>query len=196
MGRDGETSVAEARADLIFLIGPRGSGKTTAATALAAHLGWSCVDADEELERAAGLAIREVFAAEGEAGFREREAGILKAIGERSACVVATGGGVVLREDNRELLRRGWVVWLTADADSLWQRLQGDDSTLHRRPSLTALPPREEIAEVLRIREPLYAACADQRIETAGKSVAEIVAEIIAFLESATATPEGEHPPC
>jgi len=177
-----ETGVALQQCNRIFLIGPRGSGKTTTAQALAAHLGWSWVDADTELERIAGRSIREVFGTEGEAGFREREAAVLRELAERSHCVVATGGGVVLREDNRNLLRRGRVVWLTAGAEVLCQRLQADDSSRQRRPALTALLPREEMAEVLRVRQPLYAACADHCIVTEGKGVAEIVAEIIAVL--------------
>jgi shikimate kinase len=181
---------------VIFLIGPRGSGKTTVARTLAAQLRWPWLDADTVLEQRAGRSIRELFAAEGEAGFRDSEAAVLREMAERSGCIVATGGGVVLRAENRDLLRRGWVVWLTADADSLWQRLQTDTTSGERRPSLTALPPREEIIEVLRVREPLYAACAHHRIETAGRTVEDIVAEILTVLSKLADAPEGEHPTC
>jgi shikimate kinase len=199
MSEQGEPPPAPSRqcGDRIFLIGPRGSGKTTIACALASQLGWSWVDADAELERAAGRSIREVFAAEGESVFREHEAAVLRELAERSRCVVATGGGVVLRADNREVLRRGWVVWLNADADSLWQRLQGDDCTTRQRPALTALPPLEEIIEVLCVREPLYAACADHRVETAGRDVDAIIVEIMTILRRRDAVaPEGEHRTC
>jgi shikimate kinase len=186
------------RGDLIFLIGPRGSGKTTIARTLAALLDWSWIDADEALERRAGRSIRDVFATEGEEAFRELEAAVLRDLADGSRLIIATGGGVVLRGDNREVLRRGWVVWLTAEIDSLWQRLQGDTATAHRRPSLTALPPREEIVEVLRIREPLYAACADLRCDTTNRAVDAIVAEIITALRGLNQpeTPKDERGPC
>jgi shikimate kinase len=186
------------RGDLIFLIGPRGSGKTTVARILAAQLAWSWVDADEALERRAGRSIRDVFAVEGEAAFRELEASVLRELAEQPRRIIATGGGVVLRPDNRDVLRRGWVVWLTADIDSLWQRLQGDAATAQRRPSLTGLAPREEIAEVLRKREPLYAACANHRCDTTGRAVDEIVAEIVAALrgQHRPDTPEEEKGEC
>jgi shikimate kinase len=164
---------------LVFLIGARGSGKTTVARLLAERLGWSRVDADEMLEARAGCSIRAVFAAEGEAGFREREAQILAELAQRSRCVIATGGGVVLREANRALLRRGRVVWLTADADTLWSRMQGDRTTAERRPALT-VGGQAEVAEVLRVREPLYRACADLVVPTAGRSPEDIAAEIFA----------------
>ncbi len=93
--------------------------------------------------------------------------------------VVATGGGVVLRESNRELLRAsGRVVWLTADVETLWQRLQEDSATVERRPALT-VGGREEIAEILRIREPLYRKCADVIVVTTRRSPVEIADEVL-----------------
>jgi shikimate kinase len=164
---------------LVFLVGARGSGKTTVARLLAGRLGWSWVDADEVLEARAGQSIRAVFEAEGEAGFREREAEVLAELAQRSRHIIATGGGVVLREANRTLLRRGRVVWLTADADTLWCRMQGDRTTAERRPALT-VGGRVEVAEVLRVREPLYRACADLVVATAGRLPEEVAAEIVA----------------
>src|SRR5690348_9819218 len=111
---------------LLFLIGPRGSGKSTIARLLAHELGWSWLDADEVLEKNCGQSIRSLFATEGEAGFRDREAAVLAELCRLQRHVLATGGGVVLRESNRELLRAGGrVVWLTADIETLWQRLCG-----------------------------------------------------------------------
>ena len=91
--------------ELIALVGPRGSGKTTVARLLAGRLGWGWVDADDELERRAGRSVRRVFAEEGEAGFRELEAAVLRELCGLRRHVLATGGGAVLREDNRALLR-------------------------------------------------------------------------------------------
>jgi shikimate kinase len=164
------------------LIGPRGSGKTTVAKLLAERLGWEWVDADDVLEQRCGQTIRAVFAAEGEAGFRDRESDVLTELCRRQQHVIATGGGVVLRQANRDLLRAsGRVVWLTADADTLWQRLQADVVTAERRPALST-GGREEVIEVLRQREPLYRDCAHVRIESASRPPAEIVEEILLAL--------------
>jgi shikimate kinase len=84
--------------------------------------------------------------------------------------VVATGGGVVLREDNRERLKTGRVVWLTADADTLWRRISGDASTADRRPALTSAGGKTEVELLLRTREPLYSGCADLTIDTTNLS--------------------------
>jgi shikimate kinase len=166
-------------ASLLFLIGPRGSGKSTVARLLAHELGWDWLDADDVLETRCGQSIRSLFAAEGEAGFRVREAAVLAELCRRQHHVIATGGGVVLRESNRELLRAsGRVVWLAADVETLWQRLCGDDSTAQRRPNLLG-GGREEIAEIMRIRGPLYRECADFIIETAGRAPVEIAAEVL-----------------
>jgi shikimate kinase len=166
-----------------FLIGPRGSGKSTVARLLAGRLGWSWVDADAELERRAGRTIRVIFAEEGEAGFREREAALLRELSQVPRQVVATGGGVVLRPESRELLRSsGWVVWLNADAETLWERIRGDGSTAERRPALLG-GGREEIQEILQRREALYRECAHQVVWTAGREAAEVAGEVAAGWE-------------
>ena len=123
--------------DLVALIGPRGSGKTTVARLLAESLGWQWVDADDALERRTGRSVRAVFAEDGEAAFREHESAVLRELCGLRRHVVATGGGVVLREDNRALLRAfARVVWLSADVETLWQRLEGDAAGSDRRPAL------------------------------------------------------------
>jgi shikimate kinase len=169
---------------LIFLIGPRGSGKSTMARELAHALGWHWLDADDEVEKRSGQSIRELFATEGEGGFRDRESAVLTELCRLPRHVIATGGGIVLREDNRQHMRAtGRVVWLKADVETLWQRLQGDPTTTERRPMLT-VGGREEIAEILRLREPLYRLCADFVVDTAKRQPAEIVADIVRWLSA------------
>src|SRR5882724_5504761 len=100
----------------LFLIGYRGTGKSTVAGIVAAELGWQKVDADALLEARAGLSIRDIFQAEGEAGFRRRETDLLEEICRGTRQVVATGGGVVLAPQNRELLAsHGLCALLEAD---------------------------------------------------------------------------------
>ncbi len=164
---------------MIFLIGYRGTGKSTVARLLADALGWPWLDADTVLEREHGTTIRDLFAVEGETSFRDKETALLTQFATFSNHVIATGGGVVLRESNRTLLRSsGWVVWLTADANTIHRRLQGDFQTAHRRPALTAHPPLEEIAELTRVREPLYRSCAHLIVPTVNRLPAEVADEI------------------
>jgi shikimate kinase len=167
---------------LLFLIGPRGSGKTTVARLLAEALGCDWLDADDVLERRHAQSIRALFAAEGEGGFRDKEEAILRELCGLRRHVIATGGGVVLRPANRDLLRgSGRVVWLSADVETLWQRMQADGSTPERRPAL-GVGGREEVADVLRVREPLYRACAHLTVDTTGRSPSAITGEVLAWL--------------
>jgi shikimate kinase len=163
----------------LFLIGPRGSGKSTVAQLVARELGWNWLDADDQLEKRYGQSIRAIFASQGEAGFRDKESVVLTELARLRRHVIATGGGVVLREHNRVLLRAsGCVVWLTADVETLWQRVQADSATADRRPPLT-VGGRAEMAEILRLREPLYRQCADFVVDTTGRAPADVAAEVL-----------------
>jgi shikimate kinase len=149
---------------------------------LAERLGWTWLDADAVLEERYGRSIRQIFADEGEAGFRDKEAAVLAELATRQRHVIATGGGVILRPANRELLKKsGRVVWLTADAETLWRRTQGDATTAERRPALT-VGGRAEVEELLRQREPLYRECAALTVDTAGRMPEQITAEIDLWL--------------
>jgi shikimate kinase len=168
---------------LVFLIGYRGSGKTSVARLLADKLGWRWADADAVLEQRHGRSIRQIFAEEGEAGFRDKEAALLSELADFEQHVVATGGGIVLRPENRAKLRAGKVVWLTAGPDVLWSRLCQDVTTGERRPDL-AQGGLAEIEELLRRRTPLYAACAHLAVDTSGKSPEEVADAIHQWLAS------------
>jgi shikimate kinase len=164
----------------IFMIGYRGTGKTTVARLLAGRLGWSWVDADETLESRFGMTIRTIFETEGEAGFREKECVVLADLCRLAQTVVATGGGVILRKNNRDLLRQsGIVVWLTANPETIENRLQRDPTTFERRPALS-IGGLAEIAEILRMREPLYQVCAHFAVSTTELAPEEVAGAVLA----------------
>ena len=140
----------------IVLIGMPGCGKTTVGRALAGKLGRTFVDLDEEIVRRAGTSIPEIFAREGEAGFRERESALVREFGERTGLVVSTGGGVVTRRENYiPLKQNGLLLHLRRDPASL---------PTDGRPLSQATAPEE----LWRRRAPLYAAFADGEIDNNG----------------------------
>lgn len=167
--------------NLIFLIGYRGSGKTTVARLLAEKLGWKWLDADAVLEERAGKSIRQIFADDGETAFRDLESAVLRELCTLEQHVIATGGGVVLREENRACLKHGAVIWLKAPADILWQRMQNDATTRERRPDL-AQGGLAEIEEMLRVRERLYDKCQTLTVDVGSRTAEEAVEEIAARL--------------
>lgn len=138
----------------IALIGMMGAGKSTIGKLLARACDLEFVDADRELEARSGVAIATIFELEGEDGFRKREAAIVDELTQRAGIVLATGGGAVLRADNRQHLReRTLVIYLQASADEIERRTAHDRS----RPLLQAADPGARIRELLAQREPLYA---------------------------------------
>ena len=181
--------------DLIFLIGYRGTGKSTVGRLLADRLGWAFVDADEQTEAAAGMSIAEIFAAEGEPGFRDRESATLLVLADLTQYVVATGGGVILRPTNRERLRRGFVAWLRVTPEVAFARLQGDPSSTTRRPKLTPAGGLEEIRTLITTREPLYRECADFVIDTDGQSPDAVASAILSAWNGGT-TSQARSGPC
>ncbi len=167
----------------IALIGYRGTGKTTVAQLLAQQLGLEWVDADVEVERRAGRSIATIFADAGEAAFRDLEADVVRQLCQRHNTVLAFGGGAVLRQQNRHHLTTCQaVVWLQASAATIAQRIAGDPTSTQRRPNLTNQGGRQEIEQLLAIREPIYASCATLTVDTNQRGPAEIAHEIVASL--------------
>ncbi len=164
----------------IFLVGPMGAGKTTVGRRLAEALGLEFVDCDQAIVERTGASIPLIFDIEGEDGFRRREARMLEELTARDGVVVATGGGAVLREDNRRLLKeRGTVIYLRARLDDLLARTARD----RNRPLLQTDDPRATLARLLEEREPLYREVADLVITTGQGGVQRVVKEILRRLE-------------
>jgi shikimate kinase len=166
----------------IALIGYRGTGKTSVAQALAARLGWRWEDADVLLEQQAGKTIQQIFMGEGESSFRDREAAILAELVNAERTVLALGGGVVLRPENRRRLAGSIVVWLRADVETLYDRIRQDPASATRRPNL-GRGGIEEIAEALAQRIPLYQECANYVVDTETKTPEQIAGEIVFLLK-------------
>ena len=159
----------------LYLVGYRATGKTSVGRALADVLGRDFVDADALLTAEAGEDVAGIVAREGWEGFRDRESAMLARLSASRGLVVATGGGVVTRPQNVEMLRAtGIVVWLTASPAVIAARMGADVKTASLRPSLTGADVLDEIRSVLSAREPLYAGAAHFTVATDGKSVAHI----------------------
>jgi len=163
----------------VVLIGYRGCGKTAVGQVMARELGLAFVDADVEIESRAGRSILEIFAEEGEAGFRRLEREVISELCGRDAVIIAAGGGAVLDSETR----RQWsepgtfVIWLTATSEELAERISRDLATSTQRPSLTGEGVLEEITTVLQQREPLYHDCQTLTIDTSGRTIEEVAAE-------------------
>lgn len=167
----------------LYLIGYRGAGKSTLAPMLARQLGWSCVELDDLIEAQQNSTISEIFSRQGEAAFRDLETAMLQTVAGQTHRVVSTGGGIVLREVNRQLLRQtGTVIWLTASPDTLFQRLAPDGLPDSRRPALTPLSLKEEIRQLVNARTPLYAVTSHFTVDTESHKLEEIVQQILTHL--------------
>lgn len=159
----------------LILIGPMGSGKSTVGKRLAARLGKQFVDCDQQLEQHLNVDIGTIFDIEGEQGFRQREHDMLQKLCAMSNVVIATGGGCVLRKDNRELLQAaGLVIYLRISVEHQLRRLSRDKS----RPLLQLPDRRQRLQQLAAEREPLYVDCADMVIATGEHSVAKMAATV------------------
>ena len=157
-----------------------GAGKTTVGRQLAKRLQRRFVDADHEIEQRTGVRIPLIFDIEGEQGFRDREARVIAELAAGSDMVVATGGGAVLRPENRAALRSGGtVIYLQASPDLLFERTRLDPN----RPLLQVQDPRRKLDELYAQRDPLYREVADIIVNSIGGSIAQLVRQVQRQLE-------------
>jgi shikimate kinase len=165
----------------VALYGFMGVGKSTVGKALSERLGYGFVDMDEMIERRAGVKIKDMFAAEGEKGFRALEKEVAKEVAKKDRHVIACGGGAVLDPENAEALRSNSVlILLTASIDEIVERTRDSDE----RPLLNVDDAQAEA--LLRERMPLYLESADLVVDTTGASPTQLAAEIVAALGGST----------
>jgi shikimate kinase len=163
----------------VYLVGPMGSGKTTIGQRVAKRLGLDFFDCDHELEAQTGASVSLIFDVEGEEGFRERETRMLDQLTRRNGILVATGGGVVLKKENRELLRRnGLVVYMSTSVAQQLRRLNRDRT----RPLLQTPDRKERLAKLAAQRNPLYEEVADlvfpsqnRNLDTTAKALSDLI---------------------
>lgn len=169
----------------IFLVGLMGAGKSTVGRILARRLGKRFVDTDHEIEKRNGVTIPVIFEIEGEAGFRKREQEVLADLAQEPGLVLSTGGGIVLRPENREVLReQGFVVYLSARPELLAERTRHDRS----RPLLNVDDPLARLRELHAVRDPLYREVAHAIVETGRGAPQQVVQAIIVALTKASKT--------
>ncbi len=176
----------------IVLIGMMGAGKTTVGRRLAARLGRHFVDSDEEVEKAAGMSIEDIFAAHGEADFRAGEVKVIARLLKENGMVLGTGGGAFMNAETRGLIKQSAVsVWIKADFEVLFQRV----SRRSNRPLLKTANPRETLQKLIEARYPTYA---EADITVVSRDVpqdqvaTEVIDAIIAHFNAAGAPAGGE----
>lgn len=164
----------------IFLIGPMGSGKTAVGRQLARQLKLEFVDSDAEIEHRTGVDIPYIFEKEGEDGFREREREVIDVLTQLANIVIATGGGAILRPENREhLSTRGTVVYLKTGIEQQLERTRHG----RQRPLLYTDDPEAKLRELMQLRMPIYESLAEITVSTDGRQVRAVTDEIIEKLK-------------
>ncbi len=161
----------------IIFVGLMGCGKTTIGRELARLTGGSFLDMDVLIEEQIGKSISDIFKDDGEAHFRSLETALLRYLLEECPapagnCIISTGGGVIMREENRELLRRlGFVIWLDVDVPTLFERT----SRTNHRPLLQGDDALGTLERLHSLRSPMYAQCAHQRLDTSKMEIPDAV---------------------
>ncbi len=165
----------------VVLIGPMGCGKSTVGRSLADRLNYQFIDTDAELVKRTGVPISTIFEIEGEAGFRDRETKLLEEMLQTDRIVLATGGGIALKESNRKLLKEiGSIVFLNATEDILFSRLEHCKD----RPLLQNGDRRQIIRQLLEERTPIYHDLANIIIDTGKYSIRVMVNKMITMLDT------------
>lgn len=165
----------------IALVGMMGAGKTAVGKAIAQKLCVPFLDSDAEIEVAADRSIAEIFERDGEAFFRQKETQVIARLLEDERCILSTGGGAFLAQENRDLIaRQGVAVWLKADLDVLWSRVRSKDT----RPLLRTADPLKTLTELVEKREPLYAQAGVIVDAEPGLSIEGMADKVIAALEA------------
>jgi shikimate kinase len=177
----------------IVLVGMMGVGKSSIGRRLAARLGVPFVDADAEIEKAAGMSIADIFARHGEADFRSGEARVIARLLDGGPQVLATGGGAVMNADTRAAIKaKGVSIWLSAELDVLMRRI---NKRKNDRPMLQTADPAATLRELLVAREPAYAK-ADLTVQSRevphDAVVSEIMTALAAFLNAPGSLPQGD----
>ncbi|HLP91037.1 MAG TPA: shikimate kinase [Nostocaceae cyanobacterium] len=169
----------------VYLIGMMGVGKSTVGSLLAKELGYGFLDTDEVIVKAAGKTINEIFAEDGEAAFRQLESDVLAQVCAFTRLAIATGGGIVIKQENWSYLHHGLIVWLDAAPELLLQRLAEDQT----RPLLQDPDPENKLRSLLQQRQPLYSQ-ADLHITISpNETPEEITSRILAAIPSVLKIP-------
>lgn len=171
--------------DNIVLVGPMGAGKTTVGKQMAYQLGKKFVDVDHELESRTGVSINLIFEIEKEAGFRARETAMLAELLQRKNSVIATGGGIIVIEENRKILQatESLVVYLKTEVKHQLKRLKRDK----QRPLLQGTGRRERLLNLARERNPLYEEVSDVAFASGRTSSYGMAKKIVQYLTQETA---------
>jgi shikimate kinase len=173
------------RTSNVFLIGPMGSGKTAVGRHLSRLMRAPFRDSDAEIESRTGVDISYIFSREGEAGFRQREREVLADLTAESPIVLATGGGAILLEENRQVLReRGFVVYLQTSLEQQAERVRQG----RNRPLLHDVDPLTKLTELMQVRAPIYESLADFTIATDGRKVHTVAESIFSAFRAAQRT--------
>ena len=164
----------------LYLIGMMGVGKTTVGKLIAEEIGYRFIDTDEVIVKAAGKSINEIFAENGEAEFRQLESDVLAQVCAYTKLIVATGGGIVMQQQNWSYLHHGLIIWLDAPVEIILQRLAED----HTRPLLQDADMENKLRSLIEQRQPMYSQ-ADLHITiNATETPAEIATRILATIPS------------
>lgn len=168
----------------IAVIGLMGAGKTAVGTLVAQKLGTAFLDSDQEIEKAANMSVAEIFERDGEPFFRAKESQVLERLLKSKPCILSTGGGAYMSDVNRVLISdHGVALWLKVDLDLLWSRVRHKDT----RPLLRTENPRQTLANLFEIRDPIYANAEIVVEAEQGLSLEEMAAKVV---ETLVNTPE------